>query len=107
MTPELSSTVSASEAKNDFARILERVIRGGTVTITKHNAAKAVILPMEEYESLTRERRASLAAFKKRYDEMFQSMQTPEWRAAAMSAFSATPEELGRVAVEAARNSDK
>ena len=33
---ELAS-VSATEAKNEFGQVLEKVIRGGTVVITRHN----------------------------------------------------------------------
>jgi antitoxin Phd len=34
------------------------------------------------------------------FDELLARMQTPEWRAAAQRAFDATPEEIGKAAVE-------
>ena len=39
-------------------------------------------------------------------DELLESMQQPGQREAMQSAFSATPEELGKAAVEAAKKQD-
>src|ERR1700687_5085153 len=50
---EEASSISATEAKNDFGRILEKVTRGGTVVITKHDAPKAVMISVEQFEVLS------------------------------------------------------
>ena len=39
----------------------------------------------------------------KKYDEMFERMQTPEARKAMRRAFNATPKQLGRAALKAAQ----
>ena len=52
---------------------------------------------------LTPEQEEPLKAWRKKYDEMFERMQTPEWREGAQRAFDATPHELGEAAREFAR----
>ena len=44
--------VSASDAKNGFGRILERVAREGGVTITRRHEPVAVVIPIETYRRL-------------------------------------------------------
>ena len=44
--------VSASDAKNGFGRILERVAREGGVTITRRHEPIAVVIPVETYRRL-------------------------------------------------------
>jgi prevent-host-death family protein len=49
-----ADSFTATQAKNEFGRILERVIRGETVVITRHDAPKAVLISMEDEEELER-----------------------------------------------------
>ncbi|HEV8242269.1 MAG TPA: type II toxin-antitoxin system Phd/YefM family antitoxin [Thermoanaerobaculia bacterium] len=97
--PELS----ASQAKTAFGEVLERVATTGGVAITRHNVPKAVVISWEEFESLSRARNESLKSLTGRFDGLVASMQTPRARAAMAKLFAASPEELGRAAVEAAR----
>jgi len=101
--PQMAS-VSATEAKNEFARVLERVIQGGVMFITKHGAAKAVLMPVEEYNALSRATQIQLSSLTKEFDEMLLRMQTPKARAAMKAAFHASPKQLGKAAVAAARS---
>jgi len=98
--------VSATEAKNGFARVLERVIRGDVMFITKHGAAKAVLMPVEEYNALSRATQIQISGLTKEFDELLLRMQTPKARAAMKAAFHASPKQLGKAAVAGARSRD-
>ena len=98
------ASVSASEAKNEFGHVLERVIQGGVMVITKHGAAKAVLMPVEEYNALSRATQFQLSSLTKEFDELLLRMQTPKARAAMKAAFHASPKQLGKAAVAAVRS---
>ena len=99
----LSVAVSSTEAKNKFGRILEKVIRGGRIIITKHDSPKAVLISMEEFQALSSAQGAQLAMLSAEFDAIVARLQTPEARAGMNAAFHATPKELGKAAVAAAR----
>jgi antitoxin Phd len=101
--PEQTSSVTATEAKNDFGRILERVTRGGTVIITRHDAPKAVLLSVEQFDSLSRANEVRLDTLSGEFDALLAQMQTPGSRASMESAFGAPPEQLARAALAATR----
>ena len=46
-----SNAVTATDAKNEFGKVLEKVLRGDVVFITRHGNAKAVLMPVEQYAS--------------------------------------------------------
>lgn len=96
--------MTSTEAQNGFGRVLDAVARGGTVLITKHNATQAVVMSAERYQALTRDEDPDLDQLEAEYDELIAKMQTPEAVRGALEALRASPEELGRFAVEAARN---
>lgn len=41
-------------AKNEFGRVLDLAEKNGAVVITKHDAPRAVLLSIDEYNALTR-----------------------------------------------------
>jgi antitoxin Phd len=96
-------TVAASRFKNEFGAILEQAALGGAVAITKHDTPKAVLMSYAEFEALTKSSAPALDDLSDRFDELLQGMQQPTAKAAMAAAFDATPEELGRAAVKAAR----
>jgi prevent-host-death family protein len=98
-----SVAISATEAKNEFGRILETVIQGGRVVITKHDSPKAVLISMDEFNALSNAHRADLENLSEEFDGLLARMQTPAARAGMNAAFRATPKELGKTAVAAAR----
>jgi antitoxin Phd len=96
-------SISASDAKNEFARALETALRDGYVVITKHDQPKAVLVSFDEFESLTRQRNPRLEALSAKFDQLFERLQSPHARSVIQSVFESSPEELGRAAVEAVR----
>jgi antitoxin Phd len=95
--PEAVS-VSATEAKNEFGRILERVMQGARVVITRHEAPKAVLISVEEFEVLSRAHQTRLDTLSGEFDALLARMQTPAARAGMKAAFRASPKQLGRAA---------
>ena len=98
-----ASSVTATDAKKQFGRVLEMVLRGGAVVITKHDAPKAIVLSMEEFSALTDARTPRLDDLSADFDAMLARMQQPRARAGMKAAFGASPKELGKAAVAAAR----
>jgi antitoxin Phd len=96
-------TISATEAKNGFGRILETVIQGGKVVITKHDSPKAALISMDDFNALSNAHRAELETLSEEFDGLLARMQTPASGTGMNAAFHATPKELGKAAVAAAR----
>lgn len=92
-------TVTATEAKTRFGPLLETAMRGGSVIITKHDAPKAILLSMAEFEALGGVRPPDLKALSREFDGLLAGLQTPGKRASLKAAFDATPRDLGRLAV--------
>jgi antitoxin Phd len=92
-------TVTATEAKTRFGPLLEAAIRGESVVITKHDTPKAVLISIAEFEALSGSRPPDLQALRGEFDGLVTRLQTPRSRKALQSAFEATPNELGRLAV--------
>jgi prevent-host-death family protein len=97
---------TATEAKNEFGRMLEKAIRGETVVITKHDAPKAVLISMEQFNALKHAPGLKLDTLSGEFDTMLAQMQTPKASAGMNAAFRATPHQLGKAAVAAARKRD-
>ena len=92
-------TVTATEAKTRFGPLLETVMAGETVVITKHDTPKAVLLSIAEFEALGGARRPDVTALSREFDDWLARLQAADRRKALKSAFDATPKELGRRAV--------
>ena len=93
--------VSATELKNSFADVFDRVSAEGAVAITRHEKARAILLSVEEFEALADpEPEIDLTDLRKQCFQMLEEMQSPEQKAGAMKLFEATPEELGQAALE-------
>ena len=101
--PVEASSVTATDAKKQFGRVLEMVLRGGAVVITKHDAPKAILLSVDEFNALTRTTETKLDSLCADFDAMLARMQTPRARSGMQAAFGASPKALGRAAVTAAR----
>jgi prevent-host-death family protein len=91
--------VSASDAKNGFGRILDRVAREGGVTITRRPVA--VVIPIETYRRLAAAEAGSLETLTAEFDALLARMQTPGLGEAMQQAFEMTPEALGDAALAA------
>jgi antitoxin Phd len=97
--------VAATEAKNEFGRVLDMVIQGAVVVITRHDAPKAVLVSVDEFNALASAGERTLQTLTGEFDALLQRMQTPKARAGMKAAFDAPPKRLGRAAVKAARES--
>jgi prevent-host-death family protein len=100
---EPASSFTATDAKKRFGRVLDMVLRGGAVIITKHDAPRAIMLSMDEFNALAKATERTLDTLSADFDAMLARMQTPRARAQMKAAFGASPKELGKAAVAAAR----
>lgn len=98
-----STSFTATEAKNEFGQVLEKAIQGGIVVITKHDTPKAVLISMDEFNTLSKAPESRIDTLSAEFDSMLARMQRPGARNAMDAAFRASPKELGRAAVAAAR----
>jgi antitoxin Phd len=96
-------TMNATDAKNQMGRVLETVMQGGVVLISKHETPKAAVISIEEYERFSRAAEAKLKALSCEFDALLERMQTSEARAGMQAAFDASPGQLAKAAVEFAR----
>ena len=97
-----SSSVSASEAKSEFGRVLEMAIQGDAVVITKHDAPKAVLISVENFNALSGAAQTKLDTRSREFDALLARMQTSKARRGMKAAFGASGKRLGKVAVAAA-----
>jgi|SRR5580693_473005 antitoxin Phd len=96
-------TFTATEAKNEFGRVLDTAVEKGGVAITRRDAPKAVLLAVEEFDALVAAGERTLDTLTTEFDGLLARMQTPAARKAMGDAFNATPARLGRAAVAAAK----
>ena len=96
-------SVPATRLKNAFASVLDQVVRGGPVAITRHDSAKAILISVDEFDALVNQRASSLDALGAQFDGLLARMQTTKSKKGMDSAFNASPQVLGRAAVKAAR----
>ncbi len=99
--------ISASDAKNGFGRILDRVAREGGVTITRRHEPVAVVIPIETYRRLAAAEAGGLETLSAEFDALLARMQAFGAGEAMQRAFEMMPEELGRAAVDAATLADR
>lgn len=83
-------TITASDAKNRFGAILDKATQGGAVAITRHDATRAMLISIEEFQSLVSSRQASLTSLSAEFDALLEQMQAPAHRKGAQKAFSAS-----------------
>ena len=97
--------VTATDVKNEFGRVLEKVIQGGMAVITKHDEPKAVLISVHEFNALTNANRTKLDTLSGEFDALLARMQTPAASAGMRAAFEASPKQMGEAAVAVARKS--
>ncbi|MBL8620499.1 MAG: type II toxin-antitoxin system prevent-host-death family antitoxin [Myxococcales bacterium] len=94
--------VTATEAKNEFASILDTAVSRGPVVIRKHDAPRAVLVSWTEFEAMEAPGRR-LDTLTAQYEARLAAMQRPGMRERMRAAFDADPAELAAAAVGAAR----
>ncbi len=100
--------IPASEVKNRFGVALDQAAQGGAVAITKHDTTKAILISLEEFQSLVAGRDSSLTALSAEFDDLLAQMQTPAHRKGAQKAFATGTAKQDRISPKAAtRRSSK
>lgn len=102
--PWATTSVSATAAKQVFGGLLDQVMQGGRVEITKHGKLKAVLISLNELRRL--ESAPQLDTLTAMFDAQLLRMQGSGQHEAMLRAYQATPQQLGRRAVAAARKRD-
>ena len=97
------ASVTASEAKSGFGRVLDMVMQGGAVVITKHDVPKAVVLSVQNFNALSRATETSLDTLSREFDALLAKLQTPKARSGMKAAFAASGRQLGKAAVASVR----
>jgi antitoxin Phd len=100
VTPE---SVPSEELKNAPGAVLDQAAAGRAVVVTRRSAPRAIILSIEDFKALARDRSPDLGELEGRFEELVATMQTKDSRAGVAALFRATPRELGQAAVAAAR----
>lgn len=96
-------TFTATDAKNEFGRVLDAAMEKGAVAITRRDARKAVLVSVDEFDALVSAGGRTLEKLTAEFDEQLARMQTTRARKGMAGAFSATPARLGKAAVKAAK----
>jgi antitoxin Phd len=97
------ASYTATEAKNEFGRLLEQAIQGITVLITKHHSPRAVLISIDHFQTLQEAPQAKLNTLTDQFDTLLERMQSPKARRGMAAAFGADNKQLGKTAVAAAR----
>ena len=100
---ELPSSPS-SQLKNAFKSVYQQALESGAVSITRNRKREAVLLSAKLYDEIIAElaARDPLETLRKDYEAHFAAMQTDSAHKAYQDAFDASPEDLGKSAVEPA-----
>lgn len=98
-------SVTATEAQNNFGRVLGKAARDGVVYITKYDRPAAVVLSIDRFEALSRSDSDSprLEELTREFDDRVARMQTPDAAVGADAFFGLGTEDLGEAALRGAR----
>ncbi len=100
-------SVTASVAKSEFGRVLETALHEGAVVITRHNAPRAVLISVEQFNALAGASETVLDTLDREFDALLDRMQTPGTRRGLKMAFSTSGKDAGKAAVAAVRKRGK
>jgi antitoxin Phd len=100
-------SVSATEAQNNFGRVLGKVAEEGVVYITKYDRPQAVVISVDRYESLVGESAPDLEDLTREFDALLARMQSPEAARAVDRLFAMNADELGDAAVRGAQRKSR
>jgi antitoxin Phd len=100
VTPQ---SVAAEDLKNAPGAVLDEAAAGRAVVVTRRSTPRAIILSIEDFKALARDRSPDLGELEGRFASLVASMQTKESKEAVAALFEASPRELGQAALAAAR----
>jgi prevent-host-death family protein len=98
-------SISATEAQNNFGRVLADAASEGVVYITKYDRPTAVVLSIREYDTLTASADAELEELTGEFDALLDRMQASKAANGFDALFELGSDALGAAAVRAARRS--
>ena len=98
---------TATDARNDFAAVLDHVTRHEVVLLTTQGAPRAVILSLDDLGALLAARPAPLQGLSDEFDALLARMQTDKATRGMKRAFESSGKELGAAAVRGARKSKR
>ncbi len=96
--------ISATDAQNEFGRVLDRAAGDDVVVITRHGVPRAVLISVDRYRALTRRDTRALDTLSTEFDALLREMQRPDTAAGIGQGFRARPEDMGRAAVRRSRS---
>jgi prevent-host-death family protein len=97
------TAVTITQFKEAAREVVDQVAQHGPIAILRHKSADAVLISVSDYLEYMRLKRERLDFLTQRYDDLIARMQGREAVAGVDALFSATPGELGRAAVAAAK----
>lgn len=96
-------SVPAARLKNEPATVIDRVVAGAAVAITRHDKPRAVLVSYEDFQQLAAAREASLGTLSAEFDRMLEGMQAAPGKKGVSAAFESTGAAIGQSALKAAR----
>jgi antitoxin Phd len=96
--PSGGASVSATEAQNNFGRVLGQAASEGAVFITRYDQPTAVVLSMDRYRALTKSDGQDLDEVTREFDEMVARMQTSGAKTAVDALFDMDAGAIGKAA---------
>jgi antitoxin Phd len=96
-------SLTITEFKKRAREVIDGIVGHKAVAILRHKTPDAVLISASDYVEFMKLRRERLNFLTERYDEMVSRMQAPQAAAGVDALFNATPEELGRAAIAAAK----
>ncbi|CAN5621737.1 hypothetical protein BH23GEM10_BH23GEM10_08510 [soil metagenome] len=97
-----ASSMSSTEAQNNFGEVLSRALREGRVFITRYSRPEVVVLSLDAYEALVAAEPIDLDLLEHEFNELIARMQSSDHHRAVDALFDMTSEDLGQAAVEGA-----
>ena len=94
--------VTAARLKNEPATVIDHVLTGRAVAITRHDKPRAVLVSYEDFRELAAARESSLGELSAEFDRLLDGLQAPAARKALAAAFESSPGEIAASAVHAA-----
>jgi PHD/YefM family antitoxin component YafN of YafNO toxin-antitoxin module len=97
------TSVTITDFKERAREVVSFVAERGPVAILRHKTVDAVLISASAFVEYAKLKRERLDFLTRRYDELVSSMQTPQAAAGVDALFNATPDDLGRAALAAAK----
>lgn len=100
--------VSATDLRAHFGEMLDSVMRGKPLRVTrnKRKTARLVIMREEDIERLKEQRRSPVDEMRDEFDALLARMRGPKAREAIASVSNMSPEELGQGLLEGSAKGD-